>query len=243
MDAKKLKSLVSAVGDGPEAVAPRRRTALVGDTVEVSRFRATIQRVPTRFREHRLATVGQHVKRPVAVEEAAAALEAMLRGEVLALTLAGRSEAGKTSLAAALWAELADRAGAGDIAARRLLRAPMWTDALALSRARSTTALGAGEARLVAHALSASLLVVDELGGETTAGTDELIDVIWRRWQEQRPTIVTTGQPREKLRSRYGDGVVTRLTKQRESRLVLCADPPPKKTGGEQQPLPLDGVR
>lgn len=241
--------LAAQVGDGPRPspswrsageVVPRPvippRAEGRGDEAK-SWWWAVLEQIPRRFRAHRLETVNQFVKRPEAQGEARAALADLLAGEALAVTLVGRSEAGKTSLAAALVALLVELAEEGRPEALRLLWSALWTDELALSRARASHKLGGGEAPLVARALEASLLVLDELGGPTVSGSDEALEVIWRRWQDERPTIITTGQTGDKLIQRYGSGVFTRLTKQNASRLIQCSEPPKKKP--QQGALPL----
>jgi DNA replication protein DnaC len=202
--------------------------------LEAQFYRKALAGIPKHFREHRFSTVAPYLKRPAAIEEADAALEGILAGQVLAVTLVGQSETGKTSLAAAMLAALVEEAVlTGARGARRLVRGSLWTDALALSRARASAKLGDGEAPLVARAIGAELLIVDELGSETVAGSDELIDVIFRRWQDERPTIVTTGQPRDRIVQRYGNGIHTRLMKQAQSRLIFCA--PQKERPADRQ--------
>jgi hypothetical protein len=241
VDVAKLgRGVLGALGEGPQAEAlPRPALDLPGSpTGREASERLILRAIPKFFRGHRLETVGAHVKRQEAVGETRAALADILAGKARVVTFVGRSEAGKTSLAASLVAALDRAQQDGDGQAYRLLRSFVWLDALELSRARSSFKLGDGEAPLVDRARKASLLVLDEVGAETVAGSDEVLDVIWRRWQDERPTIVTTGQPGKKLIDRYGEGVYTRLTKQSASRLIRCSEPQKEPA---QQKLPLEG--
>lgn len=115
----------------------------------------------------------------------------------------GDSGVGKTSLAVAML-----RACAEDRVERG-----MFVDSRALVRARNEQRLGDGEARLVADAIRARVLVLDELGAECGRGTAESVvaEVIHERHAQQRRTIVTTPFASPELTARYGAGIVRRL--------------------------------
>ena len=167
----------------PEAVAAADASAV---------WEAPIEQIPRRFRGHDLATVGALLQRREAVPEAIAALEQLLLGRLLTVTLVGRSECGKTSLAAAMLRELCRLAVDGSREARRLTFGSIWGDALKLNNARRSHRLGDGDAPLVERCKSVGLLVLDDVGQETAQGADEILDVLWRRHQEDLPTILTT---------------------------------------------------
>ena len=228
--------IVKMIGNGKgRDIRPRPDFAprpLPPDAPIGDRWKSVLARVPSRFRAHRLPLVAGLVARGAAVAEARAALEALVRGELLVVTLVGRSEAGKTSLVGALVALLCELADAGDARAGVLARGLLWTDELALSRARASHKLGDGEAPLVERAVAAPLVVLDDLGQPTAGGQDEVIEVIWRRHQEERPLILTTGQPREKLTPRYGDGIYRRIARDRSARVIRCAEAKPKAEEG-----------
>jgi hypothetical protein len=117
------------------------------------------------------------------------------------VTLFGPPGAGKTALAVALL--------------RREL--PAHPDALfaaahKLGKARAAHPLGEGEAPLVERALSCSLLVLDELGGETGHHSPTLGEIVYERHAQGRRTVVTTGLRGAEIVTRYGGGIARRLT-------------------------------
>lgn len=158
------------------------------------------------------------------VEPRVAVANAVARGRgacgAAMVTLMGATGAGKTSLAAAMFADILERAVAGDAAAEALAATAMWTTATALAKARREHGLGLGDAPLVERAISASLLVIDDAGMEPTF--DAVTQVICDRYDAERPTIVTTGYGRAKLTEKYGDGVFRRLTDRRTATVIVC---------------------
>lgn len=109
----------------------------------------------------------------------------------------GRSKSGKTSLACACLR----------------LRMPdaIFVSAMRLATARIQHAAGDGEALLVERAIRTRLLLIDEVGQSKPTATDALRDVIWARFDEDRPTWVTTALSSAQLLEVYGEGLVTRL--------------------------------
>lgn len=80
-----------------------------------------------------------------------------------------------------------------------------------LAKARAIHPLGDGEPPLVAMALKAPLLVLDELGGEDARHSSAVAEVIYERHADDLPTWVTTGVTPERLAERYGGGIARRL--------------------------------
>lgn len=115
---------------------------------------------------------------------------------------------GKTSLAVAmLWARVeADRPPHAGPPARH-----MFVSAHQLAKARAIHPLGEGEAPLVAAALSAPLLVLDELGGEDQRHGTAVAEVIYERHAANLATWVTTGVGPKELAARYNGGTARRL--------------------------------
>ncbi len=117
------------------------------------------------------------------------------------VTLCGSAGAGKTSLAVAV---LYDRLRAGETRC-------YFVDALSLSRARAEHPLGAGEAPIVKRAMTASTLVLDDVGTERQDLTGAVTDVIFKRHSQGRFTVITTGQTWEAIAERYGHGIARRM--------------------------------
>jgi hypothetical protein len=87
----------------------------------------------------------------------------------------------------------------------------MYVTAFRLAKARASHPLGEGEAPLVAKALAASLLVVDELGGEDDRHGTAVREVLHERHAENLPTWVTTGVGPREIAARYDGGIARRL--------------------------------
>lgn len=113
------------------------------------------------------------------------------------VVLGGGAGAGKTSLAVACL--------------RERLPHGRFVSALRLGTARIQHPAGDGEAPLVTLAMTAALLVVDDVGAEQHTATSAVRDVIWRRHEEGLPTWITTGLLSADLEARYGDGFKRRV--------------------------------
>lgn len=109
----------------------------------------------------------------------------------------GPSGSGKTSLAVAC---LRERGGEG-----------VYMPAFRLGVARIQAAAGSGEPAEVERAIKAPLLLLDELGAEALTATSAVLEVIFERYDHERPTWVTTGQTSQDLASRYGAGFLRRI--------------------------------
>lgn len=117
----------------------------------------------------------------------------------------GPPGAGKTSLAAALF-----KASARAETAPRLQRYA-WVSSHKLAKARAGQPLGQGEAPLVEVCIEASLLVIDELGGEDPRYASAVAEVLFDRHEQARPTWVTTGVGPKEIAARYGGGIARRV--------------------------------
>jgi DNA replication protein DnaC len=94
-------------------------------------------------------------------------------------------------------------------------RSLLWVRAFDLPNARLLLkGLGEGEAPLVAAAITADFLVLDDLGWESRrAGADDVVtEVIAARYDAGRITYATTGLTLAKFTERYGSAIARRLT-------------------------------
>jgi hypothetical protein len=118
----------------------------------------------------------------------------------------GPPGAGKTSLAAAMFRACA----AADPDTGALVRY-RWVSSHALAKARAGQPLGEGEAPIVDACLEASLLVLDELGGEDPRYASAVAEVLFERHAQARTTWVTTGVGPKEIAARYGGGIARRV--------------------------------
>lgn len=173
-------------------------------------LRETRESIPRRFRQWVLGATPEEVRKRVQ-----GPLELVRRGleapPSAGLLLLGGTAAGKTSLACAML----DAWVRQDPAARRR---SIFVDSGKLSRARARFKLGADEAPDVVAAMRAPLLVLDDLGHETSDRDGCISDVVWHRVDEELPMWITTGlasnelpgkQPKEQLE------IITRALSQR----------------------------
>lgn len=122
------------------------------------------------------------------------------------VALVGPPGAGKTSLAAAMY-----RAVARGEQSTKTLYGYRWVSSHKLAKARAGQPLGEGEAPLVQSCMDASLLVLDELGGEDPRYASAVGEVLFERHEQARPTWVTTGVGPKEIASRYGGGIARRV--------------------------------
>lgn len=109
----------------------------------------------------------------------------------------GPSGAGKTSLACAC---LRERIPHG-----------IFMTCFRLGVARGQSALGQGEPAVVEKAMTAPLLLLDEVGGEAKTVTNAVRDVLFARDDADLPTWITTGFTSHQLAETYGDGALRRI--------------------------------
>jgi DNA replication protein DnaC len=170
---------------------------------ERRRLDQIIESVPERLRWARLDApeLGPRVKDPRAVLK----LRTALAANVDRLLLLGPAGIGKTSLATATLVEIA----------RRRDVSGLFVDAYELAVARQHHALGS-EAPLVARAMAADVLVLDDLGAERAIPSSPVGEVIHKRHATMRATVVTSGFGLDALEQRYGGGIFRRLTEDAE---------------------------
>jgi DNA replication protein DnaC len=90
-----------------------------------------------------------------------------------------------------------------------------------LGVSRLQTSLGEGEANLVARALAAPLLVLDDVGAEAALGTPTIEHVLRSRYDQMLPTLTSTGLDVAQLLQRYGSGVGRRLLESSGGAVVI----------------------
>jgi hypothetical protein len=78
--------------------------------------------------------------------------------------------------------------------------------AVDLGVARQQHGLGDGEPRIVLHAMSAPLLLLDDVGQEVEFGSPVVAHAIQYRYDRVKPILATSGLTVEQLVSRYGGG-------------------------------------
>lgn len=117
--------------------------------------------------------------------------------------LVGPSGAGKTSFA---------------VACMRSVRRPFFCSASDLDRARIEHSAGQGEAPIVARAMRAGVLVLDDLGQDKISSVSAVEAVLLARHNAEAPTWITTGLGgtiegvQAALDLRYNAGIARRLT-------------------------------
>ncbi len=150
----------------------------------------------------------------------------------VAALLAGPTGCGKTTGAAVLvsraLAEFEVSGGERFACATDLV----WTNAVELALAERRHALGQGEPELLAKARRCGLLVLDDVGLEEQGA---VFPILSARYDECRPTIVTTALPPGGLTKHLGAAGVRRVVEQHVGTPVLvakCHDPVKPRTPG-----------
>jgi DNA replication protein DnaC len=126
-----------------------------------------------------------------------------------AIVLMGGAGTGKTTLGVGMQIGLAQN----EIAAvpRRRPSRMLFASAIDLGVARSHHRLGCGEAELVANAMRAGVLLLDDLGAEGARDADVIAQVIHERHNSNKATWITTGLNVAEVASRYGGGLERRI--------------------------------
>lgn len=173
------------------------------------------------FGVERIDALRRRVRSPRAIEQA---LRLAQRATMVSAIFAGGAGAGKSTLASA---------AAGQRMATALRARPLvvpsirWVSAIDIGLARQRHRLGSeDEPALVADAITADLLVVDDLGAEGARDHDAVAQVYHGRHDADLPTWTTTGLTSPELAARYGGGLARRIA---EHATVIRCDPPPKK--------------
>lgn len=192
-----------------EVPAHDRRNAPPGSSPERRDEPVEHPTIPRCFRWAALQApeLRQRVARIQAIAEGAAALSSH------GLLLVGPSASGKTSLACALLRQWE---------ARNPRRRGMFVAARRLGVARGHNGFGHGEAPEVERAMSAPLLLIDDLGGERNLATNAVPDVIAERADAELPTWVTTWMTPQAIAERYGDGIARRLYEAGRVMVIAC---------------------
>jgi DNA replication protein DnaC len=102
----------------------------------------------------------------------------------------------------------------------RRARGIVFVEAARLAIAREQHELGHGEAPLVQRCVSASLLILDELG-YLDKGTGTVEQVVDARNKARRPTVVTSGMTPQELQARYGGATARKLMAAHANDVVL----------------------
>jgi hypothetical protein len=162
---------------------------------------------------------------PAMVIPPGAARQAAIGGAKLAATclkllgvrtlvvLGSKHGSGKTSLAAAMFrTRLLAMVTAGDSEeALHMAGRARFFAAYALARARATHPIGHGEAPDVQLAMTAPLVLLDDLGSEAPSYQSAIADVLYERFNQDRPTWATTWMMPSELATHYGAGIARRL--------------------------------
>lgn len=125
------------------------------------------------------------------------------------VVLLGRSKVGKSTAAAILFRVVLSRAVHSGGEPWRLAQSMRWYRAEELLDAQRGHPLGRGEAKEVRLAKSCSLLFLDELGWKDDQGVVQT--VMSARYEQELPTVITSGFGKEDILIRYGDAVARRL--------------------------------
>lgn len=166
-------------------------------------LRATI---PGRYSWARLTAPELRVraKVPVSIEDASARVLGAARA-----IFSGPSGSGKTSFGVACLRRRIECDAKG-----------IFVSALRLGTARIQSAAGQGEASLVERAMTAPLVLLDEVGGEAKTATNAVRDVVFARYDSDLPTWITTGFSSQQLAEMYGDGFLRRVLE--DAYVVRC---------------------
>lgn len=134
------------------------------------------------------------------------------------LVLLGPTGAGKTITAVALAYKLLDRAESLEVPPEfvRFVKGLWFTVGRDLANARRLHPLGVGESPTILAAQDATLLLLDEIGYESTRAPDggqdtAIFDVLDARYRASKPVVVTSGLTKAKFADRYGAALVRRL--------------------------------
>ena len=146
------------------------------------------------------------IRRAQAIEEAR---EAARKPAVVFL---GNTASGKSHLAAAALRYRTELDGRTE--------GKWMISAVVLAGARARHPLGEGEAPMVHAAMTAELLVLDNVGSDLPLQTNPIADIMQVRYDSALPTWVTTWMTLDDMSTRYGEGVSRRVFER--ARLIDC---------------------
>jgi DNA replication protein DnaC len=135
-----------------------------------------------------------------AVASAMAMLRKLVSGESWITVLAGESGEGKTSLAAAMLRQVAEKYPE---------RMYLFIYAPRIARAYRNSPLGSTPA-IIEDCARASMLVIDDLGADAVY-RDSLREVIQVREADRKPTVITTYLTESEAKEAYGGGISRRM--------------------------------
>jgi DNA replication protein DnaC len=133
------------------------------------------------------------------------------------VALLGPSGAGKTSLAVAMLRSVIEAA----TPERAHLASSRWVTAHDLARARAKYPLGQGEAPLIADALDARVLVIDELGSEVDP-SGVVSELLFKRHDNDAPTWITSWLSPLEIGTKYGGGIARRMLEEGVVLGLMC---------------------
>lgn len=220
--------LCKSCADAAERLSREHEARMVALAAEERRalYAGKITMVPRAFRDVRFANLDGRVARREAIDRAKRAIGSPI------VTIQGVAGTGKTSLAAAMFGACIDGAVAGDARMAALAESAVWTNSIAIARARREHPLGQGEAPLIVECRLASMLVVDDLGleSERESEREAISTLLYERHADDRATVVTVGFGASDLKQKYGDGIMRRLT-QKSYATVIRTDINTDKVG------------
>jgi DNA replication protein DnaC len=177
------------LSDAWEAIKEREARA--------DRLAAFVATVPESYR---WATATDHLEIQLRVRPTDLASVLALPADCAMALLAGRAGAGKTVIATARGRQLVD-------AGHRVLfvSAPDLAFGMRESRLGQTF-------DMLERAKRAPVAILDDLGTEPAGLSDAVVDLLFGRHAQSRRTIVTTGLSKSQIATRYGDGVLRRVS-------------------------------
>jgi len=178
--------------------------------------------IPERFREHRLrSSLCRFLARPEALEDARKVLTLAKNRPVV--TFVGPAQSGKTTLACAILAEIIERGAArgADAAMSRRAAGARYVYLPTFVEARKRSPLNS-EAPAVVQAKAATVLVLDEMGGEPESAREMVGEIIQSRHHENRLTLITTGLKGPQVAARYPGGIVARVAWPQQATIIDC---------------------